>query len=438
MIIKTNTENSLQRTLKDEITISGTGLMHGLDVNAKISPAPENHGITFQRLDLWTDGHRDSIQVCPENIIADLPRCTSIGQESTVVNSVEHILSALAGMEIDNAAIQLDAPELPALDGSAQIYATQIAKVGMVEQNAVREVVKIDSPVAIDQGDKQLVLLPSETFRVTFGYDHPQIKTQTATFEIKPETYLKQIASARSFCLESEIEVLLQLGIGKGATEDNVVVVNERGKSKIDLRFPDEFVRHKILDLIGDLSTISKPLQAHVVAMKSGHQLHATLVQSLAEQGLLNQQTVVEAKEIYQYLPHRFPMCMLDRVLSYETGKSAIGIKNLTYNEQFFQGHFPQEPVMPGVLQMEALAQLGAWLVLQETAVEDQVGYFASIEEAKFRRPVLPGDQLRLEIEVVRKRQNFVKLAGKAYVGDVVASEGNLSIMLGSASSMPK
>ena len=186
--------------------------------------------------------------------------------------------------------------------------------------------------------------------------------------------------------------------------------------------------------MIGDLSVIGQPLQAHVIAIKSGHRLHADLVKLLANQGLLNKQKPVEAKEIYERLPHRFPMCMVDRVLTYQTGKSAVGIKNLSYNEQFFQGHFPQEPVMPGVLQMEALAQLGAWLVLQETEIEDQIGFFASIDEAKFRRPVLPGEQLRLEVEVVRQRRNFVKLAGKTYVGESVASEGSLSIMLGSAS----
>ena len=421
-------EHSLQQTIKDEITISGNGLMRGLAVNLKICPAPVNHGIVFQRLDL----DNQSVVVCAENAVDDLPRCTSIGDESVTINSVEHILSALAGMHIDNALLQLDAPEPPALDGSASAYAIQIAQAGVLKQNIPRSVVKINSPLAIDQGDKQLMLLPADNFRVTFVYDHPKIQTQIATFDITPELYLEQLAPARSFCLSSEIEALLQLGIGQGANESNVVVVKEDGVPKCELRFSDEFVRHKILDLIGDLSVIGQPLQAHVIAVKSGHQLHAELVKLLDDQGLINKEKPVEAKEIYQQLPHRFPMCMVDRVLGFQTGKSAIGIKNLSYNEQFFQGHFPQEPVMPGVLQMEALAQLGAWLVLQETSTENQIGFFASIDEAKFRRPVLPGDQLKLEVEVVRKRRNFVKLAGKAYVGDSLASEGILSIMIGS------
>lgn len=420
----------MQQTLKDEISISGRGLMRGLAVNLKICPAPVEHGIVFQRLDL----DRQQVFVCAENVVEDLPRCTSIGSGSVIINSVEHILSALAGMHVDNALIQLDAPEPPALDGSTLAYAAEISKTGTLKQNMPRSVVQIHSPIAIDRADKQLMLIPADNFRVTFVYDHPQIQTQITTLDITPELYLEQIAPARSFCLSSEIEVLLQLGIGQGASEENVVVVKENGQPKCDLRFPDEFARHKILDLIGDLSAIGQPLQAHVIAIKSGHQLHADLVKLLANQGLLNRQKPVEAKEIYECLPHRFPMCMVDRVLTYQTGKSAIGIKNLSYNEQFFQGHFPQEPVMPGVLQMEALAQLGAWLVLQEKEVEDQIGFFASIDEAKFRRPVLPGEQLRLEVEVVRQRRNFVKLAGKTYVGEFVASEGSLSIMLGSAS----
>ena len=229
--------------------------------------------------------------------------------------------------------------------------------------------------------------------------------------------------------------MLKELGIGRGASYENVVVVEDDGSVSSELRFSNEFVRHKILDLIGDFYLAGQLPKANVIAIKSGHELHAELVMSLAKAKLIDNNTVhelVEAKDIYRILPHRFPMCMVDRVIEYEDGKRAVGIKNLSFNEQFFQGHFPQEPVMPGVLQIEGLAQLAAWLVLQETDQENQIGYFASINEAKFRKPVIPGDQLRLEVEVIRKRRSFVRVSGKTFVGDELTSEGDISIMIGS------
>ena len=402
--------------------------MLGEPVNLAFKPAPANHGIVFRRIDLPGE---PIVQVCPDNYQEVIPRCTSLGAGNATVNSVEHLLSAFAGMGIDNVCVDIDGPECPALDGSALPYVQILQQAKIVKQDVPRDPIALTEPFAVYDEDKQLILLPADSFQISFVYDHPKLPAQVVTLTIDPETYVNEIAPARSFCFADEIELLRGQGIGKGASYDNVLVIEEDGSTSSDLRFTDEFVRHKMLDLIGDLYLVGKLPQAQVVALKSGHTLHAQLILSMAEKRLIQQQEPIEIMDILEVLPHRYPMCMLDRIVEVELGKRAVGIKNLSFNEPFFQGHFPEQPVMPGVLQMEALAQLGAWLLLKELGAEGQVGYFVSIKEAKFRRPVVPGDQLRLEIEVLRRRRTWAWLGGKAYVGDQLAAEGELSIALG-------
>lgn len=422
-----------QQTLQNEITFSGEGLMLGAPVTLSVGPAPADHGIVFRRVDI---AGAPEIKVCPENWADILPRCTSLRSGETTVSSVEHILSALGCLGVDNAVVELDAVEPPALDGSALPYAEEIQRVGVVAQeNTERRAIELSDTFAFSEGERQLVLLPADALQVTFVYAHPQTVPQIVTLQITPEAYLRDIAPARSFCFESEIAALQSLGIGKGASYENVVVIGTDGAPSTPLRFPDEFVRHKILDLIGDLCLagclphIFK--KTHVIAMRTGHTFHAKFVQTLAEKGLLKTaRQPVDVKEIYRILPHRHPMCLVDRVLEYENGKYAIGIKNVTYNERVFEGHFPAQPVMPGVLQVEALAQLAAWLVLQEIGKEGQLGYFRTISKATFRRAVVPGDQLRLEIEVVQRRSTLARIKGQAYVDDALATEAELSIAL--------
>lgn len=423
---------AVQQTIQNEATISGIGLMLGEPVTLTLKPAPPDHGVVFHRMDVPGG---PPIKVCPANYEALIARCTSLHSGNAKVSSVEHLLSALAGMGIDNVRIDIDAPEPPALDGSATPYVQLLKGAGIVSQNAPRSYIELTEPFAVYESNKQLILLPSDAFQVSFVYDYPRIPPQVATFTIEPETYANEIAPARTFCFADEVEALRKQGLGKGANYDNVVVVEADGRTSDSLRFENEFVRHKIVDLIGDLYLGAQFPKAHVIAMRSGHDLHARLVLLLAEKGLVQRQLTkpVEAAEIYRLLPHRYPMCMLDRIIEVEEGKRAVGIKNLTYNEQFFQGHFPQQPVMPGVLQMEALAQLGAWLLLKKQGLEGQVGYFAAIKEAKFRRPVLPGDQLRLEVQILRQRSAWAWVGGKAYVGQEIAAEGELTITLSEA-----
>lgn len=405
--------------------------MLGEPVHLTFKPAPADHGIVFHRIDLPDE---PIIKVCPENYQEIIPRCTSLRAGEAEINSVEHLLSSLAGMGVDNLRIDIDAPECPALDGSALPYVQILRQAEIIQQDAPRAPIELADPCAAYDEDKQLILLPADSFHVSFVYDHPKLPAQVATLTIDPETYVNEIAPARSFCFADEIELLRGQGIGKGASYENVLVIEDDGSTSSELRFANEFVRHKMLDLIGDLYLVGKLPQAQVVALKSGHTLHAQLILSMAEKGLIQQQEPIEILDILEVLPHRYPMCMLDRIIEVEYGKRAVGIKNLSFNEPFFQGHFPEQPVMPGVLQMEALAQLGAWLLLKELGAEGQVGYFVSIKEAKFRRPVVPGDQLRLEIEILRRRRTWARLGGKAYVGDQLAAEGELSIALGQES----
>lgn len=424
-----------QQTLQSEVKFTGIGLMLGEQVELTIKPAPADTGIVFQRID---KSGSPEVKVCPENWEDILPRCTSLQQDETTISSIEHLLSALAGLKIDNAIVELNAQEPPGLDGSALQYVTQIQQVGLAQLDAPRRYVEVSEPFVVCDDDKQLLFLPSDTFEVTFAYDHPLTSPQFATWEMTEETYINDIAPARSFCFEAEIEALQALGIGKGANYDNVLVVKDTGETSSDLRFNDEFVRHKALDLIGDLYLAGYLPKAQVIAMRTGHKFHAEFVQALAEKGILDQvksedsQEIqpVEAKDIYRILPHRHPMCLVDRVIEYENGKRAVGIKNLTYNEPIFEGHFPVQPVMPGVLQVEALAQLGAWLLLQEIGEEDQLGYFRSISKATFRRTVIPGDQLRLEIEIIQRRRTLAKISGEVYVDGALATEAELSIAL--------
>ncbi len=426
-----------QQTLQSEITVSGVGLMLGAPVDLTIKPAPADSGIVFQRID---QKGTYEVKVCPENWADVLPRCTSLQDNGTTISSIEHLMSALAGLRIDNARIELNAQEPPALDGSALTYITNIQDVGLKKQDVPRRFIEITEPFAISDENKQLIFLPSDTFEITFAYDHPGTEPQFATWEMTEETYINEIAPARSFCFESEIEALKSLGIGKGASYDNVLIVETDGGTSSELRFKDEFVRHKTLDLIGDLYLAGHLPKAQVIAMRTGHTFHAQFVQALDEKSILdtvktNESKVtqpVEANEIYRILPHRHPMCLVDRVIEYENGTRAVGIKNLTFNEPIFEGHFPAHPVMPGVLQVEALAQLGAWLLLQEIGEEDQLGYFRSISKATFRKTAIPGDQLRLEVEIVQRRSNLARIKGEIFVDGALATEAELSIALAS------
>ena len=415
----------LQQTIEKTVELSGISLMLGEQVTIRFKPAPAEHGVVFVRLDL---PEKPKIKVSAENYSDKIAHCVSIEKDDVDVYCIEHVLSTLAGLRIDNILIEIEGTEPPAVDGSTFPFVQLIQSAKIVTQDATRKYLEISQPISINEGEKQIFMAPADGFQVTFVYDHPNLPTQIESFVIDEKTYVEELAPSRTFCFAEEVEVLIKSqGLGKGGTPDNVVVL---GQDKgVELRFDTEPVRHKILDLIGDFYLLGQIPKAHITAIRSGHAFNYQLVKEASKfQAVLDKP--IECTEIYQVLPHRHPFCLLDRIVEYEKDKRAVAIKNVTYNESHFQGHFPAQPVMPAVLQVEALAQLGAWLFMYKSPLEGQVGYFGSLDKAKFRRPVIPGDQLRLVAEVVRKRRAMAKIRGRAYVGDELATECELMVVL--------
>lgn len=413
----------LQQTIEKSVELSGISLMLGEQVTIRFKPAPPNHGVVFKRVDL---SEKPDIELNAENYSDKIAHCVSVEDGDAGAYCIEHVLSALAGLRIDNILIELDGAEPPTVDGSTLPFVQSIKSANIVSQDVSRKYLEISQPISINETERQIFMTPSDEFKVTFVYDHPNL-TQTESFVIDEKTYEEEIAPSRTFCFAEEVEMLKEQGLGKGGTSDNVMILNQ--DNDIELRFDTEPVRHKILDLVGDLYLLGQIPKAHITAIRSGHAFNYKLVQEAMKfQAVLDEP--IECNEIYQALPHRFPFCLVDRIVEYEKDKRAVAIKNVTYNESHFQGHFPNQPVMPGVLQIEALAQLGAWLFIYKSPFEGEIGYFGNINRAKFRRPVIPGDQLRLVAEVMRKRRNMAKIKGKAYVDGELATECEFMVAL--------
>ena len=429
-----------QQTVKNPISFSGISLMLGVQSSLTFKPAPIDYGIVFVRTDLL---QQPQVKADIVNHVSEIARCTSIRDGEACVHSVEHVLSALAGMRIDNAIVEIDAPETPAADGSALPYVELLKQAGVSEQDAPRRYLQITQPISISEADKQLTMIPSEQFQITFAFDHPNLPTQLTNFTIDESTYIEHIASARTFCFADEVEFLRAQGLGKGANSDNVIVIGEEGTPNNDLRYQDEMVRHKILDLIGDLYLLGCIPKAHLTAIRSGHALNMKLVKNITESSSSKQSREseqknaeeiappIEAVEIYKVLEHRYPFQMVDRIIEIEEGKRGVGIKNVTFNESFFQGHLPGRPLMPAVLQLEALAQTAGYLIKRLPEHRANLGLFAGMDRVKFRKPVVPGDQLRLEVEIITIRKRFAKVKSKASVDGETTAEAEMTFYLG-------
>ena len=455
-----------QRTIKNPVTLSGVGLHTGNKSNMTFKPAPENSGIVFKRIDL------PGSPEIPADIdhVIDISRGTTIAKEGAEVHTVEHVLASIMGSEIDNIVVELDSNEPPIMDGSAKDYVETLKAAEIVEQNAKRDYLIIEDTVHYhdDINNVDIVALPlKDDFRISVmvDYNNPALGVQhTGLFNLHKE-FEKEFAPSRTFCFLSEIEFLIEQGLIKGGDLNNAIVIVDKeankeeleilktrigiGESVIlgssvtlnnkELRFKNEPARHKLLDLIGDLALIGAPVKGQILAARPGHKSNVEFTKMLRKlylqkkiekkfQIMKSENCIFDIEAIMEIMPHRYPFLLVDRIIELEQGKRIVGLKNVTYNEPFFNGHFPNRRIMPGVLIVEAMAQCGFILVLN--LLEDpstKMAYFASIEKVKFRKTVTPGDQLVFEMFLQSFKRGICKIVGKAYrnfIGGEVVCEG--------------
>jgi UDP-3-O-[3-hydroxymyristoyl] N-acetylglucosamine deacetylase/3-hydroxyacyl-[acyl-carrier-protein] dehydratase len=418
----------MRRTIAREATVTGTGLHLGVDCALVFRPAPSGSGLVFQR--------RDVVGAAPIPARAALAvltdRRTQLGEEPNAVHTVEHVLAAVAALEIDDLVISLDGPEPPIMDGSAKSFFEALRGAGPREQPGCTQRARLTQRVQLIDGESTYEATPSDDLEldVTIDFPHPLIGRQRYSARVTPELFERELAWARTFGFVREVEPLRAMGLIKGATLQNAIVLDDTAVVENTLRSPDEFVRHKMMDCVGDLALVGARLKARIVAHKPSHR--GTVLFVRAMQASLSQETqVLGIEEIMKVLPHRYPFLLVDRVLEIEPGKRIVGIKNVTINEPFFQGHFPGHPIMPGVLIIEAMAQVGGMLLMGAISdPEQKVVYFTSLNNVKWRRPVKPGDQLRFELDLLQVRGMMCKMHGVAKVDGEVVAEAEMGAMV--------
>lgn len=428
-----NEQSDRENTLAGSATLEGTSLHTGQKVTLTIKPAPAGHGFKFRRIDLpdqpFIDADVDRVE--------KVERATTLSSGSVRVHTVEHVLSALTGMGVDNALIEMDANEPPIGDGSSLPFVELIKKAGIEQQEARRKTWEIREPVHFDNDNgSHITIVPYKGFRVSVTNLSRHGKfTQYFSSEVTPELYESEIAPARTFTFYEDIKPLLDQGLIKGGSLENAVVIRDQEVlSKEPMRFENEFARHKALDLIGDLLLCGKRITGHVIAVAPGHGPNTKMAARLKKDymrmrsmvppfNLPQNEAVLDIRDIFRILPHRAPFLLIDRVMDFSSDLKCTAVKNVTYNEPFFQGHFPDHPVMPGVLQLEAMAQAASILVLRLPDNEGKIGYFMSADRVKFRRPVLPGDTLFIEAEIVKLKRSIGVADCRCLVnGEVVSS----------------
>lgn len=433
--------HAVQHTLTNSATLEGTSLHTGEKVSLTLKPAPEGHGLKFRRIDL---PDKPFISADVEKV-QTVERATTLAEGSVKVHTVEHVISALCGMGIDNAVIEMDANEPPIGDGSSRPFVQLIKKAGISAQTAPRRVWEVREPMHMETGDGTLItIVPSKTFRVSVTNVGPQGRfTEYFSSEITPAIYEKEICAARTFVYYEDVKPLLDKGLIKGGSLESAIVI--RGNevmSKEALRFTNEFARHKTLDLIGDLMLAGIRFLGHVIAVKPGHGPNTKMAATIKAEytrmrsmvpapiSILSGEGVLDIHEVLKILPHRYPFLMVDRIIGFEGDSKCIGVKNVTINEPFFGGHFPGHPIMPGVLQLEAMAQVSSVVMLRKPENIGKIGYFMSADSVKWRRPVLPGDTLVIEGEIVRMRGSIGQTRCRCLVNGEVVSEAELKFSL--------
>jgi len=451
-----------QRTIQKKVSLSGVGLHTGNKTTITFKPADPNSGIRFVRTD---------IKDCPiipadiEHVINNF-RDTTIGLGDVHIRQVEHVLAAIYGLEIDNVLVEVDSNEPPVMDGSSKPFVDVLKKARFKNQDAPREYLEIDETITYSDPEKgiDMVVFPSDELRITFmvDYQNPALGTQYTSMYSLSDEFVKEYSEARTFCFLHEVEALHDQGLIQGGNLDNAVVIVDRqlnekelksladrfgleekivlGSNGIlgskELRYYNEPVRHKTLDLIGDLALLGVPLKAHVLAARSGHAAHVELVKNIRkiykkkkitskyQKRSTKKGVFLDIQAIEKILPHRYPFLLVDKIIDLIPKEKVIGIKNVTMNEPFFMGHFPGHPIMPGVLIIESMAQTGAILLLDAIEnPEKKLAYFMGIEKVRFRKPVIPGDQLQIEVGLARYRPSSCKMLGKAFVDDQLVCE---------------
>jgi UDP-3-O-[3-hydroxymyristoyl] N-acetylglucosamine deacetylase/3-hydroxyacyl-[acyl-carrier-protein] dehydratase len=425
-----------QRTIARDAGVRGYGFLTGADIGLRFRPADVGSGVVFVRTDL------PGCPSVPAHVrhVVDRQRRTTIQNGQASVEMVEHVLAALAGLRIDNCTVEIDGGETPGCDGSSQAFVQALRSAGIVEQDQPREVLTIDCPVTVQEGQATLTAHPGDAERLVLSYNldygrRTPIGRQSMFLDISPESFERELAPSRTFLLEAEAIALRQAGIGARTTEADLLIFGPDGPIGNALRYPDECVRHKLLDLVGDLALLSRDLVGHVVAHRSGHQLNAALVRKLLQsvEGECQRGTAASPPDInaiMRILPHRYPYLLVDRVLELVPGRRVRALKNVTCNEPFFTGHSPGRPIMPGVLIVEALAQAAGVMIAERVNPAERVALIVSIDHVKVRRPVVPGDQLLLEVEALRIKDRTADVRGIARVGDQVAAEAKIRFAL--------
>ena len=428
-----------QRTIANEIEVSGYGLFKGQPAKVRFKPALPDTGIVFCRAE------GDETQRLPALVdnVVERQRRTCLQNGSFGVDLVEHCLSAAWGLGIDNLIVQTDSPELPGVDGSAEPFARALLAGEVVELDAERRVFVLDEPVFVSDGPASIAALPcqQEGLSILYEIEYPGIPglgRQVYSFTADADRYMQELARARTFVLEAEADEFHRQGIGKHLTPADILIISPSGKPVGNkLRYPDELVRHKVADLLGDLALSGRPLQAKIVAHRAGHALAHKLVRKLQRAFALQERRrkaagdpLMDVQQLLRVLPHRYPFLLVDRVIEIEGNNRVVGVKNVTFNEQFFQGHFPNTPIMPGVLIVEAMAQISGVLFSQKLEHTGQLAVLLSMDKVKLRRPVVPGDQLILEAETIRVRSRTGHCRCRALVGEKVAAEAEIKFML--------
>jgi UDP-3-O-[3-hydroxymyristoyl] N-acetylglucosamine deacetylase/3-hydroxyacyl-[acyl-carrier-protein] dehydratase len=444
-----------QQTLNRAASFSGIGLHSGNRVNMTILPAPANSGVRFRRVDL--EG-KPEIEARVENV-SETNRSTTLAKGNVKIHTVEHVLAALAGFGIDNAVIELDANEPPIADGSSREFCKVIEAAEIAPQVEKKEFYSPSEPIEMQLGETVMTLFPDDGFKITCtSADKKGRFTQFYSTEVTPKTWEKELSHARTFCFYEEIEHLIKNNLIKGGSLENAIVIRDDAVLTTEpLRYPEEFVRHKMLDIVGDLSLLGKPIHGHLIAIKPSHTANcefAKLIQAQMNKPLraaqafgpppvaqrdegkksallkqMEQNAELNVEQVMQILPHRYPFLFLDGVSKID-GNKITTFKNVTINEPYFQGHFPGHPIMPGVLQLEAIAQTAGILMLRQAENAGQIAYFMAAENVKWRKPVLPGDVLVIEVEMTKTRGKLGKAKGVCKVDDEIVSEAEVTFML--------